>query len=481
MSQPSVTITELDGALGVLPQSGGKLHALVGPSSAGLTNTPAAFAKARDIIANYTSGPLVEAATHYVERYQRPVIVVRTGNTVAGAAAALVNTVSGTSVITLGASTPVDDAELVWRAATGGTIGTAGITYQWSADGGRNWSAVSALGTATTFTFPGSGVTINFAAGTIVAGDKTTTRTTAPNWNAAELGTALDALMTSSLPWEILQVVGPIDATAFDTIELKIAALAAAGKPRTWVGNTRVPNAGESEAAYRTALQAIFASKATVYGSLCAGACRLISSVSGRQYRRPVSYVVGAREAASSEEVNNADVNLGPLVGVSIRDANGNPDEHDESLYPGLDDDRFTVLRTIEDYAGVYLNRPRIFSPAGSDFRLVPHRRVLNVANLALRAYMTRRLNRPILVDAATGYILEEEALEIEAGARAVLRAVLLAKPKASGATFALSRTDNLLSTFTLTGDARVLPLAYAEWINLTLGFTNPALQVQKV
>jgi hypothetical protein len=255
----------------------------------------------------------------------------------------------------------------------------------------------------------------------------------------------------------------------------------ASGKYHAWIGNTRMPNLDETEAAYLASLSAAFASKASVHGDLCAGACKLTSSVSGRKYQRPIAYAVAAREANASEEVNTADVNLGDLKGVSIRDNNGNADEHDESLNPGLDDARFTVLRTWEGIAGVYVNRPRLFSPEGSDFQLLTHRRVLNLAHAALRTYFARRLNKPVLVDVATGFILEAEALEIEAGALALLSATLLAKPKASGALFALSRTDNLLSTKTLTGQARVVPLSYPEFINLDLGFFNPALQVQAV
>jgi uncharacterized membrane protein YphA (DoxX/SURF4 family) len=71
--------------------------------------------------------------------------------------------------------------------------------------------------------------------------------------------------------------------------------------------------------------------------------------------------------------------------------------------------------------------------------------------------------------------------LLVVAAALAVLRDTLLAQPKASGVLFALSRTDNLLSTKTMTGQARVIPLAYPEVISLDLGFFNPALQIQAV
>jgi hypothetical protein len=128
---------------------------------------------------------------------------------------------------------------------------------------------------------------------------------------------------------------------------------------------------------------------------------------------------------------------------------------------------------------GVYVNRPRVFSPTGSDFQLLPHRRVLNLAHETVRAYFILRLNKPILVNKTSGFILETEALEIEAGANAQLRAVLLSKPKASDSSFVLSRTDNLLSTRVLTGDLRVVPLAYPETIQISVGFTNPALQLR--
>lgn len=480
MSQPSVTITELDGALGVLPPSSGKLFALVGVSSSGTQNAPATYARVKDVVAAFGAGPLVEAAAHYIERYGKPVVLVRTGQTTAGSPGTLVTSVAGTSVVTLDTTAPNDDYEGLFRVVTGGTVGTAGITFQWSLDGGRTLSPVTALGTANTYVFPGTGgVNIDFAAGTLLAGDYVTFRTTAPCWNSTELGTALDALGNSAANWELVHVVGPIDATSFDTIETKVNAMAAAGKYHGWIGNCRVPNVSESESSYLTAMNAIFASKTTTHGMLCAGACKLTSSVNGRKYKRPVAFAVAARQASVDHEVNVADVNLGTLTGVSIRDANGNADEHDESINPGLDDARFCVLRTWDGIPGVYVNRPRLFSSDTSDYQLMPHRRVMNICHEALRAYFIRRLNKAIRVNASTGFILEEEALEIEAGALAAMRSTLLAKPKASGVQFALSRTDNLLSTKTLTGQARIIPLGYPEFVSLDLGFVNPALQVQ--
>lgn len=487
MSQPAVNITELDGALGILPTSAGRLYAVLGVSSSGPFDTPATFARVSDVTSAFGDGPMVEAACYYIEKYGRPVVIVRTGETNPGtypAASVVVFVGSGTSVITVDdvGTAPHDDYEFYFKVIAGGTIGIDGITFQWSLDGGRTLSPVTALGVATLFIFPDSGGTqIDFAAGTLVAGDVATFRGDAPLWNSTEIGTALDVLIASAVSWEISHVVGNVDGTSFDVIDPKFTGARAAGKYHSYCAHTRMPDLAETEAAYLTAMAAIFDSKATVHGEICSAAAKTISSVTGRQYRRPVSFSVAAMEQAQSEEINIADVNLGSIPGVSIRDANGNADEHDESLNPGLDDARFTVLRTWEGIQGVYVNRPRILSAAGSDFDLHTKRRVLNLAHAALRIYFIRRLNRPIRVDATTGFILEEEALEIESGARAALRDTLLAKPKASAVEVTISRTDNLLSTKTITGDARVTPLAYPEFINIELGFLNPALQVVTV
>jgi hypothetical protein len=482
MTQPKVTITELDGSLGVLPPSAGSLFALVGVSSSGTNNAPATYARIDDITAAFGAGPLVEAAAHYIQNYGRPVVLVKTAQSVAGAVGAVTSVETGTAVVTVTAApTPLDDYELKLLIVAGGTRGVAGITYQTSVDGGRTYGAVTALGTATSLTFPGAGVGFDIAAGTLVAGDTFTARAVAPNWNSSDLSAALTALGNSAVLWELVHVVGPLDATSFDTIESFVSGLVASGKYRGWIASTRMPLVAESEATYLTSLSGVFGAKTTKFGTVCAGATKTTSSVSGRKYKRPFGFAYAARQASTSEQIDIADVNLGALPGVSIRDANGNADEHDESINPGLDDARFAVARTWDGFPGVYPNRPRLFSTAGSDFQLMPHRRVLNLAHAALRAYFVKRLNAPILVNAATGFILETEALEIEAGALASMRAVLMATPKASGIQFTLSRTDNLLSTSTLNGQARVIPLAYPEFINLSVGFFNPALAVQAV
>lgn len=479
---PSVSITELDGALGTLP-TGLKAFAVAGVASAGTANTPAAYARTKDVVAAFGSGPLVQLACHMIKVTGKPVVCVKTGNTTVGTHTDIVVTgVTGTSVVTItsGDTNPDDDYEPYLKVITGGTIGVAGIVLQWSLDGGRTLSANTALGTATSFVFPNSGgIGYSFAAGTLVAGDVVTSLAKAPNFSSGEITSACNALFSYGGAWEALMVAGPLDDTLFDAIELAFAS-----KPEKWFcGQFRMPTAGESDATYQAAFNTAFSADATTRGGVCFGSCELTSAVDGKKYRRPSLYPVAAQLYRISEEEDAAKPDLGALPGVSITDQNGNPKHHDELINPGADDLRAITLRTFEDGTpnGVYITNPRLLSAGGSDFEFIQHRRVMALARAALRVYFTMRLSKEILVDKNTGFILREVREEINTGATEAMGAVLRNKPKASDWQFTLSETDNVLSTKTLTGQAAIVPLAYAKLFQIELGFRNPALVVRSV
>lgn len=489
MTQPSVNITELDGALGVLPPTTSTMLALYGVATSG-SATPQAFGTVTALKAALVGGPLVDAAAHYIEQYGNPVLCMpasdQNDGTFPGSPSPF-DAVSfhgtGTSVVTINATATSDnDYEVRVDIVTGGTRGTAGITYKYSLDGGRTYSKTYALGTGTSITLGTTGIVFDLAAGTLVAGDYWTAAAFAPTPLAANIAADLTLLGLSAQPWKILHYVGPVTSTIAGNLDSFMAAQRAAHKPRAWIANVAVPTMANdltvaSEASYATTVAAAMGSYETTYGMVCAGDVRFRSSLTAGYHRRPVSFLVAAREASVSDEVNTADINLGTLpAGATLTDSSGNPACHDESVYPTLDDLRFCVLRSWPGYSGVYVNRPRLFSGQTSDFQILPHRRVMNIAHETLYSFFVRRLNAPIQVNKTTGYILESTAKEIEAGANAALRAALGSKPKASGWSVRVSRNDNILSTKTINVTARVIPLGYPETISIELGFQNPAL-----
>lgn len=80
------------------------------------------------------------------------------------------NTGTSTTTLTAGTGGPTCEHEGAVRVKRGGTVGTSQIQIEYSLDGGTVWKTVN-LGTATSYVFPYTNVTITFAVGTLVAGD----------------------------------------------------------------------------------------------------------------------------------------------------------------------------------------------------------------------------------------------------------------------------------------------------------------------
>lgn len=473
MTLPNATTRETDGTIGALPTTTGGPLAVVGASSSGPLNLPALFTRAEDVASFFGDGPMPELAAYYTQKKGFPVIAVRTATTVAGTVSSVTQTGTGTSDVTVTASpAPIDDYDILVVIVTGGTRGTAGITYQYSLDEGRTLSAVQALGTGIVIVIPGSGVSFDIGAGTLVAGDKFSVRCTAPQWNGPEVTAALAALRNVATDWEMVAVVGSVTGTTVMTIDAAVEAMASIGKYKAHISNTRLPTVGETEAAYLASLSADFSAVATTIGNVCAGACEIVSAISGRTYRRPILFAVAAQEASVAIQKNTARTVENRL---SVAIAEGiNPKHHDEALFPGLDDARFTTLRSWEGKAGTYITRSRCLAPQGSNYRLFTYRRVMNVARAVVRSFMIdNHVNRELELDPATGFISEAEAQFIEKGAEQALADVLLVAPSASGVRYRLNRNDNVLQTNTLMGKVGIVPLGYPEFIDTEIGFVR--------
>lgn len=378
----------------------------------------------------------------------------------------------GSSTPTIGVATANDDYEPFLTFPTGGTIGVAGITLQWSLDGGRTLSPVTALGTADEFTFPNSGgLRVDFDAGTIEADDSLVFTTTQPLFSAAELTAAMDALAASNIAWDGAIICGSLLGATFDALDAAFSAMAVDGNEHWGIAHAPIPLPDETVAAYKTRIDAIFSSRSTTWFALTAGATKTTSD--GRQYRRPFALAVGAYESSVKAHKNLAAIEEGPVGGVAIRDENGNPDEYDETLNGVLDGSRYYVARTWKRRAGTFVNRPRIFGGPTDDVQLVPQRRVLNIFNSVINSYLETRLSKGIQANPKTGFILEAEAREIEKGAVKAARAELMADPMVSGLSFTLSRTDPLIgqASPTVHGSGRIVGLIYPERFDITTGF----------
>lgn len=481
---PRVQINKTDGNVGTIPLSTDGIGVIIAAASAGGTDVVNAFARQSDMVAEYGSGPLVHAAAYVMQVTKRPVVCIRHKTTTAGTYSAMTKSGTGTFTPGAGASVPVDSLKVRVEFIVGGALGTAGIVYRYRLGNGKEFSAQLALGTATSFVIPNTGITVLLGSvtNTVVAGDAIDFFTTAPAPSSQDLLDAYEALRVYGGKWDLALPLTPMSSAQLTAFNSWIGALNAVGKWKFGFAGPRLRGegvSGETRAAYLTAMQGLYSATEAFNVSFEYDGFDCVSPVNGIIQSRSFALAVFARALSVDIGIDPAWVELGSLQNCSITDDRQSPIYHDEELYPGADDLRFTAARSIASRPGVYINNARVFSNPTSDYQFVQHARVINAACETAYQALLPSLSRAILTDRTTGFILETEAKAIEAVVNGKLEAVLRngAQPRCSSVEFILSRTDNILSTFTLKGQVKVQFNGYAKTFIIDVGATNPALR----
>lgn len=485
---PRTNIQKSDGNTGVVRPSATGILAIISTAEKGPLNVAAGYARPDLVAQTYGGGKLTSAAEYVMKRAQKPVVLIRAAGTTAADYGAVSLEGEGTSVITEGASVPLDDFDVVVLFPKGGTVGTAGITYKYSLDGGESYSAELALGTANTITLPGTGVSLALAAGTILAGETAAVAVTGPRATNADLVAALEALRVTNIGWEAVLVDEAADATMLSTLDAWLTTLEGTGKFRLGIMGARMKSAAElaaggtGEATYRTAMQTAWSASSTIRVLVAGDGGDLPLTVGGTTaaaHPRSAALGIAARLMAIDPSEDAAYVSRGPIPDYRIADVRGNPRWHDEALYPGLDDLRLATFRSIDGREGVYVNNPLLLSPSGSDYVYAQHARVMNLACERAKQLLDQRLSQGVRkskkADPTTGavYILEEDAAEVELFVDEGVKAVT--ENRVSDAAFHLSRTDDLGSNagVIVTGDVEIESKAYIKGFEITSRFVR--------
>jgi hypothetical protein len=431
-----------------------------------------------DLTAAFGVGPLVDLAALILAVAGGPVFCARLPTSGVGASSAVVHTGTGTAVMTV-AGAPADAYDVrvrITRAAANLAANTAAARI--SLDGGDVYSAEFAIpvsgvyGGAGTF-LAGTGLTVTWADGTFVVDDTYTFTTTGPTFTTANLTTALSSVTAATtVSIEGVCVAGPADNTFAVVADTWAVAEEVAGRYRWVLMEARDQAGGESAAAWVTAISGAapgFSGVQSVRVAVGAGYCELLSPISGRIQRRPVSWAAAARIAAVPISEHPGRVARGSLKGVSSL-------YHDASSLTTLDTARFLSARTFVGRAGTFITRGNVMTAPGSDFRPLQNRRVLDAAMRRTLTLLGEYVGSSVRVNPTTGRILEADAKAIEAALESALNAALVAAGHASSVAAVVNRTDNILSTQTLRVEVRVIPLGYLETISGVVAFFNPAL-----
>jgi hypothetical protein len=368
-------------------------------------------------------------------------------------------------------SSPLDAYDVRVTIVTTGALGAGVFTY--SVDGGNNVSAQILIPSGGAYAIPGTGVVLTFSAATYNSGSIYSFTTVTAAYSNSDVTAALTALLALPTEWGFVHVIGmgadsAAAATLAATVDTQMTAAQTAF--RYVFGAVECPTNGSgSSTEADSVVAAAFANFASTRIMVCAGDIAHISSLSGKVIRRNIATVATSRIAAIEPGEDPAWVGRGALKNVKSL-------YRDEQKTPLLDAARFTTARTHVGLAGYYLTNGNMMAAGGSDFNFVMRRRVMDRGCQVTRAGLLPRLNQSIRVN-KTGNIDERDAVTIERQLTEQLKAALVATRNASDCAVVVSRTEAVLTTNTLPVDVRIRPLGYAKFIDVTIGFSNPALQ----
>jgi len=380
------------------------------------------------------------------------------------------------NVYTASTSVPFDAYELKLEVVDGGALGTGTFRYALDASNpaGPTWSATSVLPEvpaigAAMFIVPNTGITLVFAAGTYVAGSSYTLAPTAPGYTSDEVIDGLAVLTADPREWSAVHLCGQASsaggsATMASVLDTQMEA-AATSSFRYAHAIIEAPDVADN------LLIAGFADFASKRVNVCAGFCRLTSSVTGRAYKRSSALPLAARLSKVGIGVDLGRVSDGSLPGVIYL-------HRDEQVTQGLDAARFSTLRSIVGRQGYYITNGKIMAAAGSDFTLTQFRRVMDVACRIARDALLNFLNAGVRVNTVGGTIYELDARRIEKFVASALNAALTQPGHVSAVACVIDRTNNVQSTQQLKAQVRITPLGYAKAITLDIGFTSPSLSI---
>ena len=385
-----------------------------------------------------------------------------------------------------------------FQVIVGGTIGTAGIVFRYTLDANAPspvWSANISLGTATSYLLidgplstESTGVTLNFAAGTLVALDSCTFGTSAPAYDSAGATAALGTLSTGLLgfngTWSWIRMVGPVTASLAGTIDSIVAGFDSANHPAWAVVDYRDRATTETPANHSLRFQTDFANYTSTRVGVTFGLCRYTDVVNGRNNRRSPMAPLTARAQAYPINVNWAEFGLGPLTAdVTLFDVNGNLVEHNANTDNGPNSMGAITLRTWPSQSGVYPTQACLMGP-DTDIKLIPLRRVMNKAKgIQYQVEQLQVLQSPqvyVVGDkrGTAGNLVEAYARMVEREARALINTGM--GSTISGFTFSVSRTPISLGggNYQVKFILKIQPRVYIVKADGTAQFTNPALDV---
>ncbi len=484
MTLPNTSISKNVFTTGQAPASTVGILAILACSSNGDVDVPGGYARTDLAITDLGYGPLTEFFAYDVNVANQPCLLQKGTAGFAGAMGTITKTLaSGSATVVNASSTPFDDYDFRATIVNGGVAGVDGITYTTTNDGGDTESGITAMGATVTMTVPNTGLIFTLG-GTFTAGDTFQCFTTRPQLNNTNVSDSLAVLGKSRLPYEGILIDCSANTSTVGLIDTILSGWESKGIFKFAIINSQFkvePAASaETEAAYAARIGTMFNNQTSIRQCVGADGARVPSAITGWNLKRPTSLMLAARAMQIPIGEDPAYVARGAIAAAQVSDSNGNPQDHDEDLYPNLDTLRFTTLRSFAPGGpqGVYICNAKTIQPDGGAFPYLQHIRIMNRACEIVWAVLTQQLSRGVrknpTKDPLTGAvtIFEPDAAAIDALCNEAL--VQPMKGQVSQVQFVLSRTDDLNPVpAVVTGVLSLVALAYIKGFQVQAQFSK--------
>ncbi len=411
-----------------------------------------------------------QVAKHLLRSGGKPTLALKVAPSTAGSSSAITRsngTVGPLPTLTL---TPNDQYENVLVIGTGGAVGTATFTY--STDGGNTYS--EELATAATYLLP-TGVTVNFTAGTYVAGETYSWTDTAPALTSGDVGTAMDTITASAYDPEAVHILGQAADAAGS---LTVATIVGTKVTAAWAAKKFYWGAFEAPAVDKSTIIAAFPAFSN-YGVVgCGGFCELVNEKTSKIEKRSSGRVFMPRVARQPLAVQpmrtEADDDLeahGDIYELVPDGAAASTGYHDEGSTAGFTAARFNSLRTFTAYEGFYTSQAVTLGAAGNDFQVLPYLRIILKVARSWYVFGLRQLGRRLPKQRGTSYISAKFADALELAGQRRIAADL--GNQISMVRVRINRTDDVTADPTLRAKVRVKVDSYIFEMESEIGLAD--------
>lgn len=462
-----------DGGLGVQVPAADGIHYKIGVCSAGTVGEIVAISdkqKAREV---FGTGPLVNAIldTYTAAGGTGLIYAIRADGDIPGTVGAVTATKTGQGDM-VAAGAPLDAYDVVVQIVDPGQLNVA--TFQYSLDGGRNWSAKITVPTGGAYTIQGTGINLTFTEyvtdpdESFLAGDKYTFKTEAPQASVTSIMAAVDVVKASKYIYEYIHAVGESDAAMWTALDVKAAEFESKFKYIHFLAEARGPNAGETVDQWMNALTADIASFVSTRVSICAGRLLVLDTITGRQWNRNGAGIYSGRVSSIKVSTSPAKFEDGPLDGIMGLLPEGLDDGHIETL----DTAGFITFRQYDGVAGYFVTEGRMAADPTSDYTTVERRRTMDKACGIVRRKFLDFKHAEIDPDPEK---LEIELRAIENEAESSLEP-MAADGDISRGTVVIPRDQDILATSKLRAKVSIVPKGILRDIEVEIGYENPFL-----